>query len=146
LTPEKIKKTHGSFPVNPLLAEPLYLTKYIERIGTGIQDMIEQCKKHGLHEPEFSVSDGVRIIIRRSTENDELKPRPESRPESLENMVLNILQEKPLSKAEIADRLGHKSISRGLKTVIIRLVAENFIEYILPEKPNSRLQKYRIKR
>jgi hypothetical protein len=30
LTLEKIKETHGSFPVNPLISEPLYLTKYIE--------------------------------------------------------------------------------------------------------------------
>ncbi|MDR2780999.1 MAG: hypothetical protein LBB21_00865 [Holosporaceae bacterium] len=102
LAPEKIKETHGSFHVNPLLAESLYLTKYIERIGTGILDMIERCRKHGLQDPEFSVSDGVRIVIKRPTESDWLKIRPESRPESLEDMVLNLLREERLGKAEIA--------------------------------------------
>jgi predicted HTH transcriptional regulator len=152
LTAEKLKEIHGSFPVNPLLAEPLYLTKYIERMGTGIQDMIERCQKHGIPEPEFSVSDGVRIIIKRSFANNAVskqsgpESRPESRPESLENVVLNLLKEKSLSKAEIAAQLGHKSISRGLKNVIIRLLLERRIEQTIPEKPNSRLQKYRIKK
>jgi hypothetical protein len=36
-----------------LIAEPLYLTKYIERMGTGIHDMIERCREAGLPESEF---------------------------------------------------------------------------------------------
>jgi predicted HTH transcriptional regulator len=110
-------------------------------MGTGIPDMIERCREHGLREPEFSVSDGVRIVIKRPTESDWLK----SRPESLENMVLTLLGKKQLSKAEIANELGHKSISKGLNNVIKRLWEENLIEYTIPEKPNSRLQKYGIK-
>ena len=35
LTLEKLRHPHGSVPGNPLLAEPLYLAKYIERMGTG---------------------------------------------------------------------------------------------------------------
>jgi len=36
-----------------LIAEPLSLSKYIERMGTGIHDMIERCRETGLPEPEF---------------------------------------------------------------------------------------------
>ena len=35
LTLAKLRLPHGSVPANPLLAEPLYLTQYIERMGTG---------------------------------------------------------------------------------------------------------------
>ena len=35
-----LRRPHGSVPGNPLLAESLYLAKYIERIGTGTRDMI----------------------------------------------------------------------------------------------------------
>ena len=65
LTLEKLRHPHGSVPGNPLLAEPLYLTKYIERMGTGTGDMIERCKNAGLAEPEFSLTDGFVITIRR---------------------------------------------------------------------------------
>ena len=43
LTLEKLRQPHGSVPANPLLAEPLYLAKYIERMGTGTGDMIRRC-------------------------------------------------------------------------------------------------------
>lgn len=40
LTLEKLRHPHGSFPGNPLLADPLYLAGYIERMGTGTGDII----------------------------------------------------------------------------------------------------------
>ena len=45
-------------PWNPLLAEPLYLTRYIERMGTGTGDMIKRCRDVGLDEPEFALTKG----------------------------------------------------------------------------------------
>ena len=54
LTLEKLRRPHGSVPANPLLAEPLYLTRYIERMGTGTGDMIRRCREAGLAEPEFA--------------------------------------------------------------------------------------------
>jgi hypothetical protein len=65
LTIEQLRQPHGSVPHNPLLAEPLYLTKYIERMGTGTRDMIRRCKAAGLHEPQFRVTDGFTLTIPR---------------------------------------------------------------------------------
>ena len=67
LTPEQLKQPHGSFPPNPLVAEPLYLGAYIERSGTGTLDMTRRCLNAGLAEPEFSVSGGFTVTIRRAT-------------------------------------------------------------------------------
>ena len=53
-------------PGNPLLAESLYLTEYIERMGTGTLDMIRRCVEAGLPEPEFAVTDGFVTTIRRA--------------------------------------------------------------------------------
>ena len=58
LTLQQLREPHGSFPANPLLAEPLYLAKYIERMGTGTRDMIRFCRDAGLREPEFAIRDG----------------------------------------------------------------------------------------
>ncbi|MCW5550889.1 MAG: DUF4062 domain-containing protein [Verrucomicrobiae bacterium] len=65
LTLEMLRLPHGSVPGNPLLAEPLYLTRYIERMGTGTRDMIRRCREAGLPEPEFAVSDGFVTTVRR---------------------------------------------------------------------------------
>ena len=66
LTLEELRVAHNSVPGNPLLAEPLYLAEYIERMGTGTLDMIRRCVEAGLPEPEFSVADGFVTTVRRA--------------------------------------------------------------------------------
>jgi predicted HTH transcriptional regulator len=66
LTLEKLRGPHASVPHNPLLAEPMYLTKYIERMGTGIRDMIWRCRNAGLPELEIRIDGGFFVLtIRR---------------------------------------------------------------------------------
>jgi ATP-dependent DNA helicase RecG len=50
----------------------------------------------------------------------------------------------PLSKSDIAAKLGQKQPSGQLHKVIRSLLAENTITYTIPDKPQSRLQKYKL--
>ncbi len=69
---------------------------------------------------------------------------PKARPESdLAFRILETLRESPKSKSEIAKSLGHKSISGAMKKTIAMLLKDDLIAYTLPDKPQSRLQKYR---
>ena len=155
LTLAKLRQPHGSVPANPLLAEPLYLTRYIERMGTGTRDMIRRCREAGLAEPTFAVEDGfVTTLWRKTAEvvtaqpesRPESRPesQPESQPESMEQRVLALLVNGPLAKAAISAALGQKEISGHLNQVIRVLLADQTLEYTLPDKPNSRLQQYRL--
>jgi len=62
LTPESLKAEHPSIPRNPLIAQPLYLTHYIEKAGTGTLDMITYCKDAGLPEPSFEQRGGQFVV------------------------------------------------------------------------------------
>ncbi len=53
LSIDDLKKPHTSYPGNPLLAEVLYLSDYIQKAGSGTIEMIKQCKQQGLPEPSF---------------------------------------------------------------------------------------------
>ena len=75
LTLEKLREAHRSVPGNPLLAESLYLTEYIERMGTGTLDMIRRCVEAGLAEPEFAVTDGFVTTIRRAAASGQVTGR-----------------------------------------------------------------------
>jgi ATP-dependent DNA helicase RecG len=55
---EALRRDHASIPNNPLVAEALYLTRYIERVGSGTQTMIELCREAGLPEPDFQLRQG----------------------------------------------------------------------------------------
>jgi len=50
---EDLKKLHASHPPNTTLASVLYLADYIQQVGSGTTEMVRQCKKYGLPEPEF---------------------------------------------------------------------------------------------
>lgn len=59
LTMEKLRVPHASIPRNPLVADPLFLARYIEKAGTGTLDMIAQFREAGLPEPEFRQDGGM---------------------------------------------------------------------------------------
>lgn len=62
LTPEKLRHPHSSIPRNPLIAEPLFWVRYIEKLGTGTLDMIALCREAGLPEPEFRQDGGQWVV------------------------------------------------------------------------------------
>ena len=64
--------------------------------------------------------------------------------ESTYDRIITVLQVRVLSRAEIAIALGHAGVSGVVNRMIRILRREGIIEYTLPDKPNSRLQKYQL--
>jgi predicted HTH transcriptional regulator len=62
LTTESLRDDHPSIPQNPLLAESLYLARYIEKAGSGTQAMISLCRDAGLPEPNFEIRQGSFVV------------------------------------------------------------------------------------
>ncbi len=58
--------------------------------------------------------------------------------------VLQNLAQMPNGKSALAKQLGHKTVSGELTKQIKRLLKLELIEMTIPEKPSSRLQKYRL--
>lgn len=156
ITPEKLLKPHESKPWNPIIASVFYRAGVIEKWGTGTLNIIDWCKENGNPQPTWDVRAGSVITTffpssffmsgKKPEEQAEesKKMRPESRPESIEEQVLYLLQNKPLSKGELSKALGHRHISGSLKKAILSLLKQGRIAYTIPEKPNSRLQKYKL--
>ena len=72
LTPETIKSAHASYPYNPLIAEVLYRSSFLESWGSGVSRMVDACRAQGVPEPEYEVNGGfVRIVFRRATNGDD---------------------------------------------------------------------------
>ena len=58
--------------------------------------------------------------------------------------MLCALQSGPLSKAALAQALGMRKVTGQLNQQVRDLSSHAHIEMTLPDKPNSRLQKYRL--
>jgi hypothetical protein len=54
------------------------------------------------------------------------------------------LAEKPLSANELVKKLGLRSKTGAFKRTVSELLNDSSIEYTIPDKPSSRLQKYRL--
>jgi predicted HTH transcriptional regulator len=53
---------HASYPNNSLIADQLYQTKHIEKFGTGLTDLIHDCRAAGLKDPEIDDSRSEFVI------------------------------------------------------------------------------------
>ena len=72
MTIEKLSTTHKSVPVNPLLARAMYLKGYIEKAGTGTEDMIAKCKEWDIPAPIWVEEDAedFRVVLKRPVDGD----------------------------------------------------------------------------
>ncbi|MEK7269908.1 MAG: Fic family protein [Planctomycetota bacterium] len=154
LTPESLRAPHASIPRNPLIAEPLFLTRYIEKAGTGTLDMIKLCKAAGLPTPQFRQSGGQFIQALRR-----MKPMATEQvtgqvagqvtgqvagqvsPE-IRNLLKVVKTEMPRGK--IQECLHLKGRANFENRYLKPALAAGLIEMTIPTKPKSRLQKYRL--
>jgi len=173
LTPESLRAPHASIPRNPLIADPLFLAHYAEKAGSGILDMIARCKQAGLPAPEFR-QEGGQFIQKLSRPNPAVTPQVTPQVDSDRNLLkerelqelasalgLTIAQVTPQVTAQVEKVLGataNEARSReelqtatGMidrehfrKTYVEPLVTAGWLERTIPDKPTSRLQKYRL--
>ncbi|WP_420463855.1 ATP-binding protein [Candidatus Palauibacter sp.] len=107
LTVEKLRVAYPSLPGNPLLAESMYLLRYIERMGTGTVDMIRRCVDAGLAEPEFDANGGFVTRIERGGAGPDGAPLSGSTQETTQERILALLREDPgLTRRALATRIG----------------------------------------
>ena len=157
LSLEQLRHPHGSVPGNPLLAEPLYLAKYIERMGTGTGDMIDRCRKAGLPEPQFTLTDGFTVTLRRQPDQafaavggapiasgttDVAGQVAGQVAEEVRRVILVLHGEK--SRKQLQEALFLKGRANFEERYLKPALEAGLIEPTLPDKPNSRLQRYRL--
>jgi ATP-dependent DNA helicase RecG len=161
--PQKINPENFSpFPKNPVIARFFREIGRADELGSGVRKLMKYCKTYGGSDPELIEGDIFRIIVKYPDsaiyENDlafteqvtptvraQVEAQVEARVEAQVNRrILLACAEAPQSSAEIAASLGHKQLSGNLRKALPELRKAGFIEYTIPDKPNSRLQKYRL--
>lgn len=134
LTVQKLQGPHKSLPNNPLLADPMYWNGYIEKLGTGTEDIIRKCKEYGLRVPEFHQDEDFRVIIwREQQENDPKRskafqnvPKRSKVYAKEQDGLLQIIKEVPtISRAALSKKLNISE--RQVRKIIDRLKEEGVL-------------------
>jgi predicted HTH transcriptional regulator len=141
-TTEKLKKLHASVPANPLLADPMYLAGYIERMGTGTMDMIRLARKSGLKEPEFIQEDSFIVKVFRKSTLENTSSTTQQVTQQVEKLIRIISGE--MTRDELLEILKLKDRENFRKKYIIESLNTGIIEMTQPDSPNSPTQKYRL--
>ena len=71
---DNIRQPHISYPYNPIIAEVLFKTTFLENWGSGVGRIIEKCKECNLQEPEWSVNGGFVTVTFKRPMNDTNEP------------------------------------------------------------------------
>ena len=156
LTIEDIKQGVSQLR-NPVIARVFRELDLVEQWGSGIPGIFRQAAADNLPTPLIEeIAGRIRFTVHlpeilpltreqsRATLPARAQSGAESGAESSLERLLNYLAEKPHSKSEIAFHLGQKGVTGALNRTVKQLFEEGLIETTIPDKPNSRLQKYRL--
>ncbi|MDO5623716.1 MAG: helix-turn-helix domain-containing protein [Pseudomonadota bacterium] len=151
---------------NPVIARVFRELRLSEQWGSGMKRIFSEAAAWGLPPPNVAeFATGVRLRVFLAPAHTEAAqapaptpppdtppsntPQPESQLESqlesrLAAKVFLLLHANESGKAALARGLGHRSVSGELHKQVQRLLAHGLIAMTLPDKPQSRLQRYRL--
>jgi hypothetical protein len=113
--------------------------------GTGTRDMVTRCRAANLPAPEFTLTDGFKVVIRRDLHGDLHGNAPQvSNEENVPEDRLLFVLKGEMSRQDLQSALSLKNTDYFRLTYITPALEKGYIEMTLPDKPNSRLQKYRL--
>ena len=138
---------------NPVIADLFHRMKYMERRGSGLRKIINESEKlPGYTEacrPEFfSTATDFRVVLKNvnylpeHSIIDETQVKTQVKTQvTISNEILAFCSI-PHSKAEIAEHCGYKNTKNFTKKYIRPLLDSKALNMTVPDKPNSRNQKY----
>jgi len=127
----------------------MYLTAYIERLGTGTTDIIKEAKTTGLREPDFEQNDDFRIVLYRPYSNGNISSTQEDTMEDTMEVTVEVkrlisVMNGEMKRAEIQSLLGLKNNDNFRLKYVLPALEAKIIEMTIPDKPKSSKQKYRL--
>ena len=149
VTVDQLSGPHLSKPRNILIAETFHRTGAVEIWGRGTNRVVDECKNYGIVPPVFEERQGFLIVTFRAQVGPE--PIGPSRDQVGTKSGLSRGQVKIIDMCcrektllELMNAVGRKNRSKFRDQFLKPLLEMGFIEMTIPDKPNSRLQKYRV--
>ena len=164
---ENSNRTHGygnldlntfqPFPKNPAISKVFREIGLADELGSGMRNTYKYTKMYSGGVPQFVEGDIFRTVIPLNDaatlksgpkvsdqDSDQVSDQVSDEDNSiaLEWEILKFCR-KPKSKKEILDYLGYKNRTYMTRKILKPMIESGKLTYTIPDKPTSRLQKYR---
>ena len=164
---ENSNRTHGygnldlntfqPFPKNPAISKVFREIGLADELGSGMRNTYKYTKMYSGGVPQFVEGDIFRTVIPLNDaatlksgpkvsdqDSDQVSDQVSDQDNSiaLEWEILKFCR-KPKSKKEILDYLGYKNRTYMTRKILKPMIESGKLTYTIPDKPTSRLQKYR---
>ena len=141
---------------NPVIADLFHRMKYMERRGSGLRKIVSETEKlpgyTAAYKPEFSsTATDFRVILKNVnyhlrqkglvSDQDCDQVSDQDKSQDILHAVLDFcITEK--SKQEICSFIGYRNLTYFTRKYLNPLLASGQLKMTIPDKPNSRKQKY----
>ena len=133
LEPEDyIFKSEPSIPRNPLIAEALYKTKDIEKWGSGLKRIYDECKDNKVKVEFRKMKAGFKVVFYRPVFETSQIPSQETSLKTSQKILEAISKNKEISTREIASVL--RISERAVKYQIKALKEKHLLKRIGPDR------------
>lgn len=142
-----LNPVHASRPRNKLIAQVFFDLGLIERYGGGIQRILAACVSAGLPPPELeNFQGGFRMVFKQAA-NEQATPQvtPQATPQVTPQVeqLLHVLQSESTRESLMA-QLDLRDREHFRTGYLVPALEVGLVEMTLPDKPTSRLQRYRL--
>ncbi len=149
ITVKQLSGKHDSKPVNPLIAGAFHRTGAVEVWGRGTNRVIAMCKKYGAASPTFEERSGFLIVTFKAQlvagqVTPHVTPQVTSHVTPQVEAVLNAAVSEARTREELQNSAGIKDREHFRNAYLERMLSSSWLERTIPDKPRSRLQRYRI--
>jgi predicted HTH transcriptional regulator len=142
LTPEDLRTVHASRPRNPNITNVFYRRGLLERWGRGTNRVIESTVALG--KPETVNAQIARCTVVTFRFARSLTAQVTGKVTGEVEHLLEVLSTGSLGRVEIQSTLRLHSQANFRDRYLLPALEADVIERTIPDKPNSRLQKYRL--
>ncbi len=162
-TLQKLFGKHPSNPFNPLLASAFFRAGYVEAWGRGIEKMYRECVGHDIPAPIFDTSmsglmvtfeanpahlvaalgkKSVDALLNSSVSGEVTGEVTEEVTGEVERLLLVLVGD--MSRAKLQQTLGLAHEDHFRAAYLTPAIQAGYVAMTIPDKPKSRLQRYRL--
>ncbi|MFQ8943440.1 MAG: Fic family protein, partial [Christensenellaceae bacterium] len=134
----------------PLIAQTLYYSKNVESFGTGLKRIADACDAAGCKYKFEVLKSGFVVVFYRSDENFDTTGTdttpvtiPVNTPDKdIRSKIVSLCLNAPQTREQLMQACGMKNKAHFLKAYLKPMLETGELQLTVPDKPNSRNQKY----